>query len=166
MTPDALFGDLRSILQRPASSETWGALCDHLDLWSNDALEAVALPYSLDIITRWPGELERTAPKRWVERLLAGEDVASLVVVNTLSLESSQLSQPQLTAVLTSQRLTSLRTLDLHDNNIFEEGAKALADAPLLKDLTCLKLGKNDIGDEGVRRSPALQTSKVSPHLT
>jgi hypothetical protein len=125
MTQEAPFGELRSLLLQPASVDTWDALCGHLDLWSNDALEQTALPYTLDIVTRWPDELERAAPSRWVKALLEGQDAPQVALVNALSLLSRELSQPQLTALLTSPRLANLRRLDLEAGWIADAGFAA-----------------------------------------
>jgi Ran GTPase-activating protein (RanGAP) involved in mRNA processing and transport len=82
MTPDALFGDLRSILQQPASTLTWEALCQHLDLWSNDTLEQLALPYAAATLARWPAALSRSNA-RWVRDVIAGTPRPALALCDT-----------------------------------------------------------------------------------
>ena len=163
MTHDARFGELRSLLQRSASTKTWDALCQHLDLWSYDTLEQTALPYTLDIVTRWPDELERAAPSRWVKALLEGQDAPQVALVNALSLLSRELSQPQLTALLTSPRLANLRRLDLEACWIADAGFAALAASPYLSNLTSLNLSNNDLCHDG---AAALAASPLLSHLT
>jgi hypothetical protein len=82
-----LFGELRSILQRPASALTWGALCKQLEgrPWDVDMLEQVALPYAVDIVRRWPDEVERAASSGWV-RMDAETISPLLALANSLTL--------------------------------------------------------------------------------
>lgn len=165
MTQEALFGELRSILQQPVSYQTWDDLCDHLDLWSGDALEQVALPYTLDIIHRWPDTVERSTPTRWIKRLLAGEDVAQMVVAQRLMLHINNgsaglarlLASPHLrnikamhlfgikrndllTALTSAQPLPSLRWFSLSSHNMDDDALTALLVAPILDGITSLNL--------------------------
>lgn len=183
---DAFFDDLRSILQRPASVETWCALCEHLDLWDRDVLEQVALPYALNIVTRWSAELERVAPERWVD--VSAESIdPSLALANTLKLRpcleapdeafthallcSPHLAQLRalslcgallddaIAALAASSHLVNLIYLDLSYNDIGAAGAAALAASPSLANLEELDLSDNAIGDAGAAALAA------SPHL-
>jgi hypothetical protein len=160
MHHDALFGQLRSILQRPASRETWVELCDQLDLWPSDKLEQLGLPYALDIVTRWPADVARKAPHRWVNRLVAGRDVALLCLTTSLELYTYHGSREQHAAALAaSPHLQNLITLDLAHNTIGEAGAAALAASPHLSNLSHLNLPNNQIGPAGAAALAA------SPHL-
>jgi hypothetical protein len=67
MGADVLFGELRSLLQEAPSEEVWERVCEQLDLWPPEALEAVALPYVLEHVARWPATVERLAPLRWMD---------------------------------------------------------------------------------------------------
>jgi hypothetical protein len=160
MTQDARFGELRSILQRPAAKETWGALCQNLNLWDLESLEHVALPYVLDLVTRWPTKVTRSAPKPWIQRALGGEDVAQLAAANVLVWASRNLSHVELLALTTSPRLANLTCLDLSWNQLGDAGAAALATSQHLTRLTLLDLSWSQIGDDG---ATALAES---PHLT
>jgi hypothetical protein len=105
MTYETLFGELRSILQNPASIDTWDALYEHLDLWPADTLETLALPYALDIVGRWFDGVERAAPQRWAARLLEGQGAALLALANKLDVSDQQLSSAQLAALTASPHL-------------------------------------------------------------
>ena len=59
-------------------------------------------------------------------------------------------AREHLPELLQRTHLANLTTLDLYDNGIGAEGAKALAGSPHLANLTSLNLGNNWIGDEGV----------------
>jgi lysophospholipase L1-like esterase len=62
-------------------------------------------------------------------------------------------------ALAQSEHLAGLETLNLSNNRIGDEGARALANSEHLAGLRTLNLGGNDIGDEGAR------TLATSPHL-
>ncbi|HIE42916.1 MAG TPA: hypothetical protein EYP95_06825, partial [Nitrospinaceae bacterium] len=55
------------------------------------------------------------------------------------------------------------KKLDLNFNQIGDEGAKAIAQSPLLANLVSLKLGQNRIGSKGAR---ALNKSVNLKNLT
>jgi hypothetical protein len=160
MTHDALFGELRSILQNPASQETWVALCEHLDLWSPEALEDIALPYALDIVGRWPAELEREVPQRWAAKLLEGQAVAQLAAANKLYLNGDRRSAAQLTASLATPHLSGLTRLAVRWAEEAAAGAMAVASAPHLTNLTHLELSYCTLGASG---AAALASA---PHLS
>lgn len=61
MGEDVLFGELRSLLQEAPSEARWARLCEQLDLWPPEALEAVALPMCGII---WRGGLMRSSGRR------------------------------------------------------------------------------------------------------
>lgn len=74
---DVLFGELRSLLQESPSAALWERLCAHLDLWPQDALAEVAIPYAADHLARWPDALERPAPVAWLTPLVAPVQLAN-----------------------------------------------------------------------------------------
>ena len=159
LTQDALFGELRSLLQRPASTQTWDALCEHLYLWPHEALGAVALPYALDIVTRWPDEVGRPAPDHWALQLLSGEDVAPMALANRLRLDDAALTPDALTALLASSRLTNLTQLNLSSGGLGDDGVSTFAASALFATLTDLRLSYNRIGLAGavaLAASPSL----------
>ena len=83
---DLLFGELRSVLQRPASDETWLALCEQLGHWPAHTLAMVALPYALEHLARWPDALRCEAPRAWADALLNGQACPQLRCARQLTL--------------------------------------------------------------------------------
>ncbi len=83
---EQLFGDLRSLLQRPPSDEVWAALCELLDLWPAEPLEALAIPYALEHLARWPAALRCDAPRSWIDALQAGQPCPQLSCARALTL--------------------------------------------------------------------------------
>lgn len=81
---DQRFGDLRSLLQLPPSDEVWAALCQQLDLWPAEPLEALAIPYALEHLARWPAALRCEAPWAWANALLAGQPCPQLTCARSL----------------------------------------------------------------------------------
>tara|TARA_B100000686_G_scaffold351761_1_gene451437 strand:+ start:317 stop:1870 length:1554 start_codon:yes stop_codon:yes gene_type:complete len=64
----ANFGDIRSILQHPASQQTWERLAEGLQSWyGREPIEKV-LEYSASCVEHWPAELPTFAPKAWFKR--------------------------------------------------------------------------------------------------
>ena len=101
------FGDLRSLLHAEPGDEVWQTLCRALDDYSDsEPLEELVLPYCLRVLMRWPQQVARQAPARWAQGLLAGQP------------------PPPILALCTH--------LNLEDNNIDDEGARALATSPYL----------------------------------
>jgi hypothetical protein len=111
-----LFGELRSVLQRPASEETWGALCAQLDLWPVAALEAVALPYALGHLARWPDALSCEAPRAWTNALLAGRPCPQLRCARSIFVTmfpGGIFPTPEQTARLDAPSMRGLRAMTL-----------------------------------------------------
>ncbi len=61
---DRTFGEVRSILEAKPTQQGWEELCGHLDVCNEDALAQELVPYCMDKLERWPGEL-RVLPKTW-----------------------------------------------------------------------------------------------------
>lgn len=64
----ANFGDIREILQRGASQETWEALASGLQDWYGQEPLAVVLEYCTSHISHWPEDLPTFAPTAWFKR--------------------------------------------------------------------------------------------------
>ena len=73
-----------------------------------------------------------------------------------LNLHEQRLGEEGARALAGSPHLAKLTELDLGENRIGDEGARALAGSPHLAKLTTLHLEGNQIGDEGARGSPHL----------
>ena len=79
-----MFGELRSLLQRPPSAQVWQQLCALLEGWPpGQELEGRALPYCQDHLEQWPARL-RAAPARWRAALERGEVPAPAPLVRHL----------------------------------------------------------------------------------
>jgi Ran GTPase-activating protein (RanGAP) involved in mRNA processing and transport len=166
MNQESLFGELRSILQRPASQETWAALCQLLQgaLWPDEALEAVAVPYALDIVSRWPESIERAAPDAWARQLMSGQGGAQLALANKLHLwRGPTPTLDELALLLGSPAIGGLRRLNL-SASVASHGADALAllDTPHLAGLERLELDTASVDGAGAAalaavRLPALR---------
>jgi hypothetical protein len=179
MHQDALFGELRSIMQRPASEETWSALCDHLDLWAPDASAAIAEPYASDIIARWPSYLSLDAPPRWAERAAregragplwawvssvaahgaisctalacALRDATHARRLRQLILGGEPLDEEGLAALCGAQHLASVEWLSLFHCALGERGARMLAGSPMVRGIYSLNLFGCALGEAEVR---------------
>lgn len=111
------FGDLRSLLQRPAGPDTWQALCAFLDLHatrrSSDAAWEQLIQYARSVLKRWDPAL-CLAPDHWVAQLFAGKSPLQM---------------------LAARRLSTL-AMDIGDEQIFEMTA-----SPLIANITYLEMG-------------------------
>jgi hypothetical protein len=76
-SPRDTFGDLRSILQQPASEHAWNQLTHLLDRLNHsperDRFTQETLPYVHGSLSTWPDEL-RVAPLSWLEAIMDGDD--------------------------------------------------------------------------------------------
>ena len=62
------FGDVREILQRPPTLESWESLIDALDAWYGREPLEVVLSYCEGHLSRWPADLPTFAPNSWFKR--------------------------------------------------------------------------------------------------
>jgi hypothetical protein len=72
------FGTLRALLQQAPSEAVWGELCEELALWGEEERDAVALPYVLGHLDKWPDAVERRANSSqavWRQRLANSLDL-------------------------------------------------------------------------------------------
>lgn len=178
------FGELRSIIYTLSGEARWAALIEHLDGWPLPQLQDEALPYLHSALRDDP--TPRQAPPHWVHlhddaaplhpacalaRILDLSDAPlkdhgaqrlardpALVGMEQLVLASAQIGDEGALA-LAEAPLTALTKLDLWGNQIGDKGAHALAWSPQLARLKQLDLGYNQLGPEGAR---ALATS---PHM-
>jgi hypothetical protein len=105
--------------------------------------------------------VERVAPTRWVDGLLAGHEVPQRGVCRRLSSAGRRLSREELVRVASSPHLSRLEELRLFDVGMGDDEARAFADACTLDRLTALSAPWNRIGPQGARALPrAPSTSK------
>jgi hypothetical protein len=64
----ANFGDLREILQQPATPEAWDLLADGLQHWYGTEPLQSAIEYCSSHVSHWPDDLATFAPKAWFKR--------------------------------------------------------------------------------------------------
>lgn len=71
MSHEPPIAELRSACNTP-SPESWERLCELLESWPHvrrDVLLEQVLPYCHDHVSRWPHEIQRSAPNSWLKRL-------------------------------------------------------------------------------------------------
>jgi len=88
------------------------------------------------------------SPMRWVEQLLSSPLLSRLESIN---LESLQLTAADLQPLAAHKDLSRLRELLLARNHLRSEGAALLANTPWLRHLESLDLCGNGISDSGAR---------------
>jgi hypothetical protein len=164
---DKIFGDVRSILEERPSREGWEALCGHLDLCIDDALEQEVVPYCLDKLKRWPSEL-RATPKEWcIAAVTEGERSAKFEVATTLrfycgSTAASWALKGADGGDKVARFLGDYQNIDrveLKGHPLGPQGARQLFLSPDLERVTHLDMRYTQLGDEGARQLAAC------PHL-
>jgi hypothetical protein len=107
------FGELRSAVHVPSASN-WEQICVQLDRRADDAPDELAariLPYLHTHLDEWPDAL-RTAPRRWVDRLLEeGEVPAGLELVRRLVVRRLPEGLDPIERIVSTPELQSLRIL-------------------------------------------------------
>lgn len=105
------FGELRSILHQTPSRETWLTRCEHLNTWPQAHLEAIALPYALDMINAWPGHVGRDVPSSW---WIEPEQRPKLILATSLYINRPA-PHLDMETLLSCPHLTNLDRLVLND---------------------------------------------------
>lgn len=145
----ALFGEIRSLLQTPYQPRHWSDLLALLYRWKDqDALRAQVIPYAQAHLSRWPqGEgHQRWAPNDWYHITPDGELVVShegLALANAIKFKPSTLTHPRHARWLSDPQRHHLCALTLHHQNISPELILALFQNPSLRELD---LGWNLLG--------------------
>lgn len=145
-----IFGEVRSLLQRPPSPELWGRLCKLLDVTSQqEGLRA----YLIDHLLRWPDTL-RVAPSDWCAQALAGETPRWWSLVRSVRL--LQPTNATLKALLRTGDIAHITSLTLEDQPPVDEYGRSksgllqeLAKAGPLPHLKRLELRQGNFGDRG-----------------
>ena len=157
-----LFGELRSLLQRPPHVGVWARLCRLVETFGSELFIERALPYTLDHLRRWPDELRR-APRTWTDDLMAGQgdgypwELVRVLEVRALPLDEqyargqSPLDGDAILAHLFDlDILDNLTQLMLADIGVTDAGAAALVSRPSIKGLRSLDLRGNNLSARGV----------------
>jgi hypothetical protein len=137
------FGELRSALQRAPDPHTWGAICDLLDQWPDDAsLTEIALPYCEAHMRGWQ-DAWRVAPKRWVRRLIAGEPIVALSLARRLRVHTPLLDKERVSMITRHPALATITALDVSSTQLDEGAYDLLATLTQHNALTSLDLSNN-----------------------
>jgi hypothetical protein len=110
-TSAQLFGELRSLLQRPPSEATWLELCELLErAWLDhpEAVENTLLPYAAQALSRWPDAL-RKMPGNWQHYLTTKSSYPPSLLLRTVRLRPmDQAPWRRLLSWLDTASITSL----------------------------------------------------------
>jgi len=138
---NALFGELRSILQRPPSAEAWQALYDNINKWPYVDVEHVILPYASDRLQAWPDRL-REAPHTWLDDL-------RILFCRRVAYTHTRDEPDRVCALIRSGQLRAITELDLSHGDA--DLALQIARSSQLDALTWLDLAFCDLGDQELR---------------
>ena len=110
-TDAQLFGELRSLLQRPPSEANWLELCELLErAWLDhpEELEHTLLPYTAQALSRWPDAL-RKMPGNWQHYLTSQNTYPPSLLLRTIRLRPMDLAPwRRLLSWLDTAAITSL----------------------------------------------------------
>lgn len=143
------FGDVRSVLQRPPSADTWDDLCHVLSMWRSGQREDEILQYTLSHLDRWPSVLRR-APLRWVEGLMRGVSLPFASVVRVLDLSGKHLRNADMQTLSMAPVLEHLDELILDHNDVGIAGIGHLSQSSMMSRLKVLSLKGLRVRDEGL----------------
>ena len=144
------FGEVRSLLNCEPSRERWERLCELLDAFAPEELDAMIFPYIDGHLRLWPHELCK-APKEWVWRALQDEHLPFWHIVRCMDLSGAYLKAPDMLTLLKSPHLLRITILEMDSNRIGLEGVEALAQSESLGEIEVLNLGFNAMGSQGLR---------------
>ena len=162
---DTLFGEVRSLLQQTPSAEVWAELVKQLDKFTIDAqFTEEIFPYLLEYLGRWPEDVRRMAPAKWVKPLLkkAAKPAPLVPLCNGADLSSSRIGPATAAYLADCAALGHLLYLDLSNNGLKSDGAKHLARSKHLRNLRVLLLTNCKVGNSG---AVALAESVNVQHL-
>lgn len=141
------FGDLRGMLHREPSFESFWALCRQFAAsWSvDDAHACGAVHYACHYLERWPDAFRRV-PDWEIDRLLSeGRTAVPMELFRVLDLGLHEIDAGQLETILPALHPGGLRTLDLSGCRLGPGGPRVLAarGAALLEQLEGLDLSRS-----------------------
>lgn len=146
---ERLFGELRSILNKPATVESWAELAAHLPKHTLDEyFEDAVAPYLMQHLERWD-EATRVAPAEWGKPLLKEKPAPLLRFATGLDLSSSRVGPAAIKKLIKAPELASLSLLNLSGNGLKNEGAQTLAQCKHLSSLRVLILRDAKVGNAG-----------------
>ena len=142
MTHDP-FGDLRALLNSPASPDSWARVCALIEAFeASDYVERVS-PYIAQHVQQWEDTL-RVMPAAWVRALLRGQWRRGMEQCKRLALKDVDLS-PSIFDVLAHDpsraHAASITILNLSGSRIREHEFTGLYDSPALRHMRHIHLG-------------------------
>lgn len=160
------FGDIRALLQRPPSQETWLELLTRFEQSPLKEQEYELLPYAREHLKVWPDEL-KTWQKSWTKRFFKGHRMPVLGLLNTLSFHNKNLAQKPIAALKAHQDYMRIERLVIdHESNLTSRWLRQFLQLPIFEPMTHFRWSNCDIDkrDRGwVRvfrdlRSPNIQS--------
>lgn len=145
---ERLFGEIRSVLQGHASAGAWRKLCELVERWPPSSFSTQLSPYLCGGLEQWPEAL-RVIPQRWVDALLQRADVPWCEIACVLDVAEQRLSLEELQVLTRASSLANVRRVDVSFNDIGQQGAALLAQAPYWTGLTHLRAAGCAFGEEG-----------------
>lgn len=155
--PAADFGELRSVLQRPANPRTWMMLCDVVERMDAAELAERALPYLESYLQRWDDSL-RVIPARWLPALFDGEVHPHMRIARTLDLRGRAIGSATFSLLGGLLDELGITRLGLSGVGLSEQAAADLAAQPFMSRVESLDL-------RGGLKPGALIQLMDSPHL-
>lgn len=92
------FGELRSLLHKPASRTSWARLCTLIESWTSTSDVTSAVDYTQQMLSSWPAPY-RLAPLTWTLAVCRTQHTGEFVpwrLVRALDLSTSLLAQVEL----------------------------------------------------------------------
>ena len=146
---DADFGELRSLLHRPATASNWAAICEEIERWEPDSseLQTVVIPYANQLLGTYPDAL-RVMPSSWRQALLMrGElDLPWFEWARRLDISGDRLRIRETRHLVECKRLRELNHLDIFAQ-ISQTAFGLLVQAPYLKGVKHLGLRLTGLED-------------------
>lgn len=158
MPTSADFGELRSLLAKPPSARAFAQLCG---LVGDGGLSQEVLTYLQSSLSRWPDDLRRAVPERWITPLLQSTPPPGVVLCTSLTIEEEEhgIHWHNIDALTGAPELTNLRHLHLARHRMGQHLITHLVDAPALAKIDHLELVDQEVGELGVL------SILTSPHL-
>lgn len=165
MRRESLFGELRSLLARPASSSLFDELVSLVD-----PFDTATINYLSEHSRQWPATIDRVLPVEWARLAVSRENVYALRLGNVASFEHVPISREgarvlsenlelmtgytrlrfdgnsltdELVDALAGTRFDGLRELGLTATGFSDASLQILGAAPLARQLTHLELSRN-----------------------
>lgn len=136
-----VFGDIRSLLQEPPSSQGWEMLCALFERAPESMAREQLLPYVRAHLERhWPQEL-RVWNKSWTRRVIRGNTILVAGLASECDLRNRQLDKQSMELLARHDYIYGLRSLNLSENHHLGEGLEQLAQLPMLRDVQELNIG-------------------------